>query len=89
MTRRRPKTKWAQMMGEQFAKVREAHNLTQAELARRAKVPLRSLQEWEQGTRIPRFDRVIQIADALGVPLDELALRGKPAPKKPKKRKEQ
>jgi transcriptional regulator with XRE-family HTH domain len=62
-------------MGKQFQRVRLGHGLTQAELARRAKVRLRSLQEWEQGTRIPRFDRVVQLADALGCTLDELAGR--------------
>jgi transcriptional regulator with XRE-family HTH domain len=62
-------------MGEQFQKARQARGLTQAQLARRAKVPLRSLQEWEQGTRIPRFDRVVQLADGLGCTLDELAGR--------------
>jgi transcriptional regulator with XRE-family HTH domain len=67
------------LMGEQFARVRAAHDLTQAELAQRAGVPLRSLQEWEQGTRIPRVDRVIQLADALECTLDELMGRESPA----------
>jgi transcriptional regulator with XRE-family HTH domain len=71
-------------MGEQFARARQAHDLTQAELARRAGVPLRSLQEWEQGTRIPRFDRVIQLADALAITLDEYVGRTPPAAKKRK-----
>ena len=66
-------------MGERFARVRRSKDLTQAELAKRAGVRLRSLQEWEQGTRIPRFDRVVQLADALGVSLDELAGRQPPA----------
>jgi transcriptional regulator with XRE-family HTH domain len=69
-------------MGEQFQRARKARGLTQAELARRAKVRLRSLQEWEQGTRIPRWDRVIQLADGLGCSLDELAGRTPPARKK-------
>jgi transcriptional regulator with XRE-family HTH domain len=77
-------------MGEQFQRVREARGLTQAELAQRAGVRLRSLQEWEQGTRIPRFDRVIQLANGLGVTLDELAGRTpppEPAPKNPPRKK--
>jgi transcriptional regulator with XRE-family HTH domain len=65
-------------MGEQFARARKAQQLTQAELAKRAGVRLRSLQEWEQGTRIPRFDRVVQLADALAITLDELAGRTPP-----------
>jgi transcriptional regulator with XRE-family HTH domain len=69
-------------MGEEFARARQAHGLTQAELARRASVPLRSLQEWEQGTRIPRFDRVIQLADALAITLDEYVGRTPPAKKR-------
>jgi transcriptional regulator with XRE-family HTH domain len=77
------------LMGEQFQRVREAKGLTQAELARRAGVRLRSLQEWEQGTRIPRFDRVVQLADGLGVSLDELAgrVQSEPETKKPPSKK--
>jgi transcriptional regulator with XRE-family HTH domain len=62
-------------MGERFKSVRESKGLTQAQLAKAAGVPLRSLQEWEQGTRIPRFDRAVALADGLGVSLDELAGR--------------
>jgi ribosome-binding protein aMBF1 (putative translation factor) len=83
---RKAKMKWAEMMGKQFARARKAKDLTQAQLARRAKVPLRSLQEWEQGTRIPRLDRVIQLADALAITLDEFVGRGEP--EQPSKRKE-
>jgi DNA-binding XRE family transcriptional regulator len=73
MARRRPPTIWGVCMGQQFARVRRSKGLTQAELAKRASVRLRSLQGWEQGARIPRFDRVVQLADALGVSLNELA----------------
>jgi transcriptional regulator with XRE-family HTH domain len=77
-------------MGQQFARVRQAKGLTQKELARRSGVRLRSLQEWEQGTRIPRFDRAVQLAEGLGVSLDELAGRAAGTPhqteKGPKKR---
>jgi transcriptional regulator with XRE-family HTH domain len=84
MPGRRPITKWGRAMGEQFQKVRQACGLTQAEAARRAKVRLRSLQEWEQGTRIPRWDRVVQLADGLGVSLDDLAGRQFPPKRKGK-----
>jgi transcriptional regulator with XRE-family HTH domain len=70
------------MMGEHFARARKAKGLTQAELAQQAGVPLRTLQEWEQGTRIPRFDRAIQLADALAIPLDDLIDRTPSTPKK-------
>jgi transcriptional regulator with XRE-family HTH domain len=72
-------------MGKRFKAVREAYGLTQAELARRAKVRLRSLQEWEQGSRIPRWDRVVQLAEGLACSLDELA--GREPPAKPKKKR--
>jgi transcriptional regulator with XRE-family HTH domain len=65
-------------MGKRFKAVRQSYGLTQAELARRAKVRLRSLQEWEQGARVPRWDRVVQLADGLGCSLDELAGRETP-----------
>ena len=75
-------------MGERFQAVRLRKHMTQAGLAAASGLPLRSIQEWEQGTRIPRWDRVIQIADALGVSLDELAGRTwPPAEKKGKGKK--
>ena len=75
-------------MGERFQAVRLRKHMTQAKLAAASGLPLRSIQEWEQGTRIPRWDRVIQIADALGVSLDELAGRTwPPAEKKGKGKK--
>ena len=71
-------------MGERFQAVRLRRRMTQAKLAAASGLPLRSIQEWEQGTRIPRWDRVIRIADALGVSLDELAGRTWPEAEKKK-----
>ena len=47
--------------------------LTRPELAERAGVPINSLIKWENGTAMPSFRAVAQIAPALHVSLDWLA----------------
>jgi transcriptional regulator with XRE-family HTH domain len=49
--------------------------LTQDQLARRAKVPLTTLREWEQGRRNMRLEAAVRLADVLDLSLDELVGR--------------
>ena len=68
-------------MGERLQRLRLAANLSQAELARRAKVPIGTLRNWEQDRRVPLLDTAVRVAQALGVSLDVLAGLGpEPAP---------
>ncbi len=65
------------LSGESFAaRVREARTLrglSQKELAERAKVALRTIQNWEGGVRRPsQFEAVSKLAGALGVTTGEL-----------------
>lgn len=62
-------------LGEKIAALRErdGQRVSQAELARRSGVVLRTLQHYEQGRRVPSFPAAVKLADALGVPLEELA----------------
>jgi transcriptional regulator with XRE-family HTH domain len=52
--------------------LREEAGLTQEALAERSGLPLRSIQNWEQGHRVPRVDALPQLARAIGVPVDRL-----------------
>jgi transcriptional regulator with XRE-family HTH domain len=81
MTRRRPPTDWEEAMGKRLQRLRQERGLTQTQLAEKAGVPFRSLQNWEYGRRTILFDAAVKLADALDVTLDELA--GRP----PRKRK--
>jgi transcriptional regulator with XRE-family HTH domain len=54
-------------------KLRSEAGLTQAGLADRARIPLPSLQGYEQGTRLPSWPVAVYLADALGVALDRLS----------------
>jgi transcriptional regulator with XRE-family HTH domain len=74
-------------MGERLQRLRLARQLSQSQLARAAQVPVRSLQSWEQGKRIPAFDTAARLARALGVSLDELAGDEPPAGEKGKGKK--
>jgi transcriptional regulator with XRE-family HTH domain len=54
--------------------VREKAGLSQSGLARRAGLPVRSIQNWEQGHRTPRPPAVLALAHALDVPARQLFL---------------
>lgn len=60
------------MLVDNMKGLREAAGLTQGELAKRLKRPLRTIQNWEQGHREPKTKVMEQIAAALGVSLGEL-----------------
>jgi len=60
-------------MGERLQRLRQAKGLSQADLAARARVPVGTLRNWEQGRRVPRLDAAAAVARALGISLDVLA----------------
>jgi transcriptional regulator with XRE-family HTH domain len=78
-------------------RLREAAGLSQADLARVAGVPARSIQNWEQGRVQPRLAVLAKLAAALGVDVAELLVaddrpdarrpRGRPAKPKDEKPK--
>jgi transcriptional regulator with XRE-family HTH domain len=51
---------------------REKAGLSQAALAKKAGLPLRSLQNWEQERRVPRLPEAVKLARAVGVPPGDL-----------------
>jgi transcriptional regulator with XRE-family HTH domain len=57
---------------ELIQNLREQAGLSQAELARKAGVPVRSVQNWEQGHRLPRPQALLPLANALGAPVEKL-----------------
>lgn len=59
--------------GEKIKSLRLSKNLTRAELARQANMPLRTLEDWEYLKRVPsRVDYLLRISEVLGVTVDEL-----------------
>jgi transcriptional regulator with XRE-family HTH domain len=70
-------------MAERFKQLRKAAGMTQEELARKAGVAFAAYRTWESGKRMPLFDAVVKVADALAVSLDELA--GRETPRRRKK----
>jgi transcriptional regulator with XRE-family HTH domain len=55
--------------------LRKKAGLTQAELASRSGLPLRSVQNWERSHRVPRAAAILALSEALGAPVEEL-MRG-------------
>lgn len=51
---------------------REAKGMTQEQFAKLVGVTQGAVAQWENGLTHPSFDKLMRIADVLGVPLDEL-----------------
>jgi DNA-binding XRE family transcriptional regulator len=60
-------------LGQKIRTAREAHGLTQAELAARAQVAQAYLSYLEQDLREPSLSNAARTAQELKIPLDELA----------------
>jgi transcriptional regulator with XRE-family HTH domain len=53
-------------------KLRKAAGLSQSQLAERTRLPLRSIQNWEIGHRIPKATALLALANALEVDVGAL-----------------
>lgn len=60
-------------IGQRIQKYRMKQNLTQDQVAETAGISQKHLSRIEQGYHNPRFDMIIQIAEALNIPTDALA----------------
>lgn len=63
------------MFGKRLRAARISRNYTQQYLSDTVNVALRSYQCYEQGTRYPSYDLLVQFADILNVPTDWLLER--------------
>lgn len=61
--------------GERLKILQRNAGLTNEQLARRIGTGLRNVQRWRSSEAAPRIDALIDLADALGVTLDELVGR--------------
>ena len=59
-------------LGQRIQRLRKAKGLTQEQLAEQAGVPVFSLRNWIYDARVPRVAAMLSLADALGVPLEDL-----------------
>jgi transcriptional regulator with XRE-family HTH domain len=67
-------------------RARERAGLTQQALAERTGLPLRSIQNWEQGHRVPRVGVLLTLARALKANVEQLLLAMAEAAERPKKK---
>jgi putative transcriptional regulator len=76
------------MFAENLKDIREKAGFTQASFAKTLGLPLRTIQNWEQGHREPRLDMLATLATVLGVTADELLMQSpsKSVPKNPRSR---
>jgi transcriptional regulator with XRE-family HTH domain len=71
-------------MAKRLKELRERAGLSQARLAEKVGIHLRTYQQWEYALRTPLFDEtMVRLADVLNVSLDELAGRDWPRGERP------
>ena len=58
---------------DRLKELRAKANLTQAELAEKARLPAGTVRNYEQGIRQPNWAKFIQLIRALGVPASAFA----------------
>ncbi len=59
-------------LGEKISKLRNAHKLSQSDLAEKLNVSRQSISKWETNASIPELDKLIQLSDLFQITLDEL-----------------
>jgi transcriptional regulator with XRE-family HTH domain len=59
--------------GNLVKQARESKNITQRELARRIGIENPTISNWERGKDLPSMNMGISIANALGIPIDEIS----------------
>lgn len=63
------------MDGQRLAALRSARGLSKEQIAVKAGVTVDAVKKWENKDTIPGTDKFVQIADALGLSLDDLAAK--------------
>lgn len=63
---------YAEQIGKRIRKIREERDITQADLAKSAKVGANYIPRVERGELVPSLEVAHRIAQALGITLDEL-----------------
>ncbi len=66
-------------IGKRIRQFRDAAGLSQSGLAEKAGIPIRSVQNWEQGHRLPSVKHLLPLATALGISIDALFAPTPPA----------
>lgn len=66
-----------QTFGERLQAILDERGMTAYALATKAKLPRQSVYRFLNGSRLPAWDSVLAIADALGVSLDKFRPKGK------------
>ena len=60
-------------MNNYIKKIRKERNISRIELSKHSRVPLRTIEDWENGRRKPRdVYQLKKVADALGCSIEEL-----------------
>ena len=65
-------TEPSKAFAKRLLKAREMRELTQAQLAAKAKLPSGTISHFENGVRKPSFDNLVKLAEALAVSTDYL-----------------
>ena len=57
---------------EKYSKIRDRKGFTDFSVAKEANIPPASIYDWKNGRSKPKIDKIVKIAKALDVPIEEL-----------------
>lgn len=58
---------------DRYVEIRDRKHLKDADVARKAGIPQSTFSDWKKGKSMPKVDKMMKIAEALGVEYRELA----------------
>ena len=67
-----------QNIGRTIASARKAHDMTQMELADKLNISFQAISNWERGISMPDISKLPEIAELLGLSIDELLGKSSP-----------
>ena len=65
-------SKEAKQFRKRLVKLRELRDITQTELASRSGLQTAAISQFETGKRVPAFDSLVKMADAMNITIDYL-----------------
>jgi transcriptional regulator with XRE-family HTH domain len=63
-------------MYDNFRHIIEGKGITPYRVAKDTKIPTSTMSDWKNGKSVPKMDKLVKIADYLGVSLEELVKKG-------------
>ena len=61
-----------EMVWERYVKIRNSKHMKDSDVSKSAGIPQSTFSDWKKGKSMPKIDKMLKIAEALGVEYEEL-----------------